>query len=146
MVMPFRLVREACCFHFAKHKTRSGVAGAAREKSAIRAVDWMALRSAKVSSKAEMKGAQPLTPAMRLSVKLSRVVGCGARKTRSKKRFPLEERERTRAEILAAVDEAEASLARGEGRAITPESVRGLAESVKQRGRMRLAVDQKTSR
>ena len=30
-----------------------------------------------------------------------------------------EERERTRAEILAAVDEAEASLARGEGRVIT---------------------------
>jgi len=30
-----------------------------------------------------------------------------------------EERERTRPEILAAVDEAEASLARGEGRAIT---------------------------
>jgi putative addiction module CopG family antidote len=35
-----------------------------------------------------------------------------------------EERERTRAEILSAVDEAEASLARGEGRAITQESMR----------------------
>jgi len=35
-----------------------------------------------------------------------------------------EERERGRAEILAAVDEAESSLARGEGRAITQESMR----------------------
>ena len=43
-----------------------------------------------------------------------------------------EERERTRAEILAAVDEANASLARGEGRPITQESMRELAERVKQ--------------
>ena len=57
-----------------------------------------------------------------------------------------EERERTRAEILAAVDEAEASLARGEGRPITQESVRTLAESVKSRGRARLAEEQKTPR
>ncbi len=57
-----------------------------------------------------------------------------------------EERERRRLEILAAVDEAEASLARGEGRPITQESMRGLAESVKQRGRARLAAGQKTSR
>ena len=35
-----------------------------------------------------------------------------------------EERERRRLEILAAVDEAEASLARGEGRVITQESMR----------------------
>jgi Arc/MetJ-type ribon-helix-helix transcriptional regulator len=55
-----------------------------------------------------------------------------------------EERERTRAEILAAVDEAEASLARGEGRIVTQESMRELAESVKQRGRARLAAEQKT--
>jgi putative addiction module CopG family antidote len=53
-----------------------------------------------------------------------------------------EERERTRAEILAAVDEAEASLAPGEGRAVTPESMRELAEQVKQRGRARLAAEQ----
>ncbi len=53
-----------------------------------------------------------------------------------------EERERTRAEILAAVDEAEASLARGEGRAITQESMRELAQQVMQRGRARLATDQ----
>lgn len=57
-----------------------------------------------------------------------------------------EERERTRAEILAAVDEAEVSLARGEGRAITPESTRELAENVKQRGRARLAAEQAASR
>jgi putative addiction module CopG family antidote len=53
-----------------------------------------------------------------------------------------EERERTRAEILAAVDEAEASLARGEGRVITQQSMRELAEDVKQRGRARLAAEQ----
>jgi Arc/MetJ-type ribon-helix-helix transcriptional regulator len=52
-----------------------------------------------------------------------------------------EERERTRAEILAAVDVAEASLARGEGRLITTEqSARELADEVKQRGRARLGT------
>jgi len=55
-----------------------------------------------------------------------------------------EERERTRAEILASVDAAEASLARGEGRIITQESTRGLAEDVKKRGRARLAAEQST--
>ncbi len=53
-----------------------------------------------------------------------------------------EERERRRAEILAAVDIAEASLARGEGRIITKESLHGLAEDVSQRGRARLAAEQ----
>jgi putative addiction module CopG family antidote len=57
-----------------------------------------------------------------------------------------EERERTRAEILLAVDEAEASLARGEGREITPESIRDLAESVKRRGRARLAAERNPPR
>jgi Arc/MetJ-type ribon-helix-helix transcriptional regulator len=52
-----------------------------------------------------------------------------------------EERERTRAEILAAVDEAEASLARGEGRIITAQSMRDLAGEVKQRGRDRFAAE-----
>jgi putative addiction module CopG family antidote len=55
-----------------------------------------------------------------------------------------EERERARAEILAAVDEAEASLARGEGRPVTPESMRELAEDVKRRGRARLAAEKQT--
>jgi putative addiction module CopG family antidote len=57
-----------------------------------------------------------------------------------------EERERTRAETLSAVDEGEASLARGEGRAITEESMRQLAESVKQRGRARLAAERQSRR
>jgi Arc/MetJ-type ribon-helix-helix transcriptional regulator len=57
-----------------------------------------------------------------------------------------EERERTRAEILAAVDEAEASIARGEGRIITQESVRELAEEVKRRGRARFSAEQQTQR
>lgn len=51
-----------------------------------------------------------------------------------------EERERARAEILAAVDRAERSLADGAGRGITEQSMRELAESVKARGR-RLAVE-----
>jgi putative addiction module CopG family antidote len=57
-----------------------------------------------------------------------------------------EERERTRAEILAAIDEAEASLARGEGRLITQESMRELADEVKRCGRARLAAEQQTPR
>jgi Arc/MetJ-type ribon-helix-helix transcriptional regulator len=57
-----------------------------------------------------------------------------------------EERERTRAEILASVDEAEASLARDEGRIITQESMRELSEEVKRRGRARLAADQQAPR
>jgi Arc/MetJ-type ribon-helix-helix transcriptional regulator len=57
-----------------------------------------------------------------------------------------EERERTRAEILTAVDIAEASIARGEGRAITQESMRQLADEVKQRGRNRLAAEQSSPR
>jgi Arc/MetJ-type ribon-helix-helix transcriptional regulator len=57
-----------------------------------------------------------------------------------------EERERARAEILAAVDDAEESLLRGEARTITQESMRELAERVKQRGRARLAADQNVPR
>jgi Arc/MetJ-type ribon-helix-helix transcriptional regulator len=57
-----------------------------------------------------------------------------------------EERERRRLEILIAVDEAEASLARGEGRVITQESMRELVEDVKRRGRARLAAEQQMSR
>ena len=52
-----------------------------------------------------------------------------------------EERERTRSEILVAVDEAEASLGRGEGRIITGQSMADLATEVKQRGRARLAKE-----
>ena len=55
-----------------------------------------------------------------------------------------EERERRRAEILAAVDTAKASLAAGKGRSITEDSMRQLADEVKQRGRARLAAEQQT--
>lgn len=57
-----------------------------------------------------------------------------------------EERERARAEILAAVDTAEASLARGEGRPITPQSMRELAGEVQQRGRARFESEQRARR
>ena len=56
-----------------------------------------------------------------------------------------EERERRRAEILSAVDDAEASLARGEGRNITPESVGEMAEGVKRRGRERILAEKNVS-
>lgn len=56
-----------------------------------------------------------------------------------------EERERTRVEILAAVGQAEASLARGEGRIVTERSMRDLAREVKQRGRTRLAAERQRS-
>jgi putative addiction module CopG family antidote len=44
-----------------------------------------------------------------------------------------EEREGQRAEFLLTLDDAHASLARGEGRAITQESMRQLASEVKER-------------
>lgn len=50
-----------------------------------------------------------------------------------------EERERKRVEILSAIDEAEASLVKGEGREITSNSARQLANDLKRRGRERLA-------
>ena len=52
-----------------------------------------------------------------------------------------EKRERRRGEILAAVDEAEVSISRGEGMITTEESMRNLAEEVKRRGRARLEAD-----
>jgi Arc/MetJ-type ribon-helix-helix transcriptional regulator len=57
-----------------------------------------------------------------------------------------EERERRRAEILAAVGKAKASIAQGKGRVITQESMRELANEVHQRGLARLAAEQQTSR
>jgi hypothetical protein len=54
-----------------------------------------------------------------------------------------EERERRRLEILAAVDRAEASLARGEGRKIaTHEELTQLAGDTKRRGLAQLAAEQ----
>jgi putative addiction module CopG family antidote len=57
-----------------------------------------------------------------------------------------EERERKRAEFLATMDDARASLAQGEGRVISQESMRELAEEVKRRGQVRLATEQNTRR
>ena len=52
-----------------------------------------------------------------------------------------EERERGRAEFLLTLNEAKASLARGEGRTITQQSMRELAAEVKERGRARLIAE-----
>jgi Arc/MetJ-type ribon-helix-helix transcriptional regulator len=57
-----------------------------------------------------------------------------------------EERERKRAEFVATLNDARASLARGEGRIITQQSMREFAEEVKQRGRARLAAERRTGR
>jgi putative addiction module CopG family antidote len=57
-----------------------------------------------------------------------------------------EERERKRAEILAAVDTAEASLAQGEGRAVARDSMQELTKEVKRRGRLRLDAKQQSPR
>jgi Arc/MetJ-type ribon-helix-helix transcriptional regulator len=56
-----------------------------------------------------------------------------------------EERERQRAEFLLTLDEARASLARGEGRVITQQSMQQLAREVKERGRARLLAELTTS-
>ena len=49
-----------------------------------------------------------------------------------------EDRERRRVEFLATLDRARASLAQGEGRIITQESMRELSAEVRERGRARL--------
>ena len=56
-----------------------------------------------------------------------------------------EERECRRLEVLAMVDEAEASLARGEGREMTEESIKALADQTKDRVRRRIAAERPTS-
>jgi len=58
-----------------------------------------------------------------------------------------EERERRRMEILASVDKAEASLARGEGRTFTThEEALQLAADIQQRGMARLSSELKPGR
>ena len=52
-----------------------------------------------------------------------------------------EERERRRLEILAMLDEADAELARGEGIPITEESMKALAEEIKENLRRRIAAE-----
>ena len=49
-----------------------------------------------------------------------------------------EDRERRRVEFLATLDRARASLAQGEGRIITQESMRELSAEVREQGRARL--------
>ena len=56
-----------------------------------------------------------------------------------------EERERQRAEFLLTLDDARASLARGEGHVITQESMRQLSSEVKERGRARLLAELTTT-
>ena len=56
------------------------------------------------------------------------------------------DRERRRAEILAAVDIARASIRRGESIEITQESMRALAEEVKQQGPAQLADEHYSSK
>jgi hypothetical protein len=56
-----------------------------------------------------------------------------------------EERERRRLEILAAVDKAEASLARGEGRTISSQAeFEAFASEIRSRGLERLRFEQKS--
>jgi putative addiction module CopG family antidote len=57
-----------------------------------------------------------------------------------------EERERKRLELLAAVDQAEASIARGEGRAVSAESMQRLASEIKERGRSSLSTEADSDR
>jgi Arc/MetJ-type ribon-helix-helix transcriptional regulator len=56
-----------------------------------------------------------------------------------------EERERQRTEFLLTLDDARASLARGEGREITQQSMQQLAHEVKERGRARLLSELTTT-
>jgi len=57
-----------------------------------------------------------------------------------------EERERQRAEFLLKLNDAKRSLAGGEGRVITEESMRELAAEVKERGRARLLAEMTSGR
>ena len=57
-----------------------------------------------------------------------------------------EERERRRAEFLLTLDDARGALARGEGRVLTQESMRELADEVKERGPARLLAELMTAR
>jgi Arc/MetJ-type ribon-helix-helix transcriptional regulator len=53
-----------------------------------------------------------------------------------------EEREVLRSELIASLNEARASIARGDGRIITKASMQALADEAKQRLRSRLATEQ----
>jgi predicted XRE-type DNA-binding protein len=53
---------------------------------------------------------------------------------------------KARVEFLATLDDAKASLNRGEGLTMTRQSMRELADEVKQRGKARLAAEQQQAR
>ena len=57
-----------------------------------------------------------------------------------------EARERQRTEFLLTLENASASLSRGEGRVITQDSVQQLAQEVKERGRAHLLAELSTPR
>jgi len=59
---------------------------------------------------------------------------------------PWEDRERRRVKFLSTLDRARGSLARGEGRIITQESMRELAAEVRERGRARLIAQLSNAR
>jgi putative addiction module CopG family antidote len=52
-----------------------------------------------------------------------------------------EERERRRVAFLATLDDSRSALACGEGRPITPESMRELSAEIRERGRARLIAE-----
>ena len=56
-----------------------------------------------------------------------------------------EERERKRAEFRATLQDARSAIARGEGRVITPQSMRELARDVEERGTAKLRSDPTSS-
>jgi Arc/MetJ-type ribon-helix-helix transcriptional regulator len=56
-----------------------------------------------------------------------------------------EERERARAEFRATLDEAEASLAGGEGIDITPSAMQALIDNINDHTRVRLAAEPEAS-
>ena len=73
--------------------------------------------------------------------------GLGERNRPSRRRWRSgRERERRRLELVAALDEAEASLARGEGRTINPDSLNAFADEIKQRGRRRIETQRFSGR
>jgi Arc/MetJ-type ribon-helix-helix transcriptional regulator len=55
-----------------------------------------------------------------------------------------EERELLRSDLIASLDEARSSIARGEGRVITQASMQALAEEAKQRLHSRLSAERPT--
>jgi hypothetical protein len=66
---------------------------------------------------------------------------CRSRRSSTTSKPVSRSRKRKRRDLLALIDEAEASLARGEGREITEESMKALAEEIKQRVRQRIVEE-----